>query len=222
MTFKINQWVIRTGRDFHEVKSRGRYRIVGFVGSALLLTSLIGKNLTGSYDADQFELDNSVPQPEDKAETRPMPPPVTKATNPKEAIGDAKLNLSVVPDTMLLYAATAFTEGALKYGSYNWRAAGVRASTYIAAHRRHVAKWWNGERCDPKTKVHHLANAMACLAIVLDAELVGKLTDDRPPKADMAGLIESLEGTVKHLKEMSAGLTPHHYTEAEDSNADKG
>lgn len=138
--------------------------------------------------------------------------PVLKPTNPKEAIGDTKLNLSVVPDTAPLYLASAFTEGALKYGSYNWRAAGVRASTYIAAHRRHVAKWWNGEDCDPKTKVHHLANAMACLAIVLDAELVGKLNDDRPPVADMQGLIEKLEATVTHLKGMSAGLTPHHHT----------
>lgn len=138
-----------------------------------------------------------------------------KPSNPKEAIGDSKLNLSLVPDTVNLYLATAFTEGALKYGSYNWRAAGVRASTYIAANRRHVSKWWNGEDFDPKTKVHHLANAMACLGIILDAEAVGLLTDDRPPKAEVSGLIEKLEATVAHLKTMSAGLHPHHHTQAD-------
>lgn len=221
MKFKQNQWVVRRGGAFMDAVPGARYRVEQARKLGLVLCTLTGKVLRGTYDEQFFELDESVPQPTNTY-PEPVTPVVTKATNPKEAIGDTKLNLSVVPDTMLLYAATAFTEGALKYGSYNWRAAGVRASTYIAAHRRHVAKWWNGERCDPKTKVHHLANAMACLAIVLDAELVGKLTDDRPPKADMAGLIESLEGTVKHLKEMSAGLTPHHYTEAEDSNADKG
>lgn len=211
--FKSGQWVVRRGSPFMDAVPGGRYRVEEARKAGLVLRTLLGKAMRGTYDETFFELDTSVPQPTTKDALVPAPTVVQKASNPKEAIGDAKLNLSVVPDTMLLYAATAFTEGALKYGSYNWRAAGVRASTYIAAHRRHVAKWWNGERCDPKTQVHHLANAMACLAIVLDAELVGKLTDDRPPKADMAGLIESLEGTVKHLKEMSAGLNPHHYTE---------
>ncbi|QSI31469.1 hypothetical protein GNX71_18545 [Variovorax sp. RKNM96] len=139
--------------------------------------------------------------------------PTTKLTNPKEAIGSSKLNFSVVPSSLTAYAATAFTEGALKYGSYNWRVAGVRASTYKSAHDRHVSKWWNGENFDPKTKVHHLANAMACLGIILDAELVGLLNDDRPPKADMAGLIERLEATTAHLAEMSKGLNPVHHTE---------
>lgn len=138
--------------------------------------------------------------------------PTVKATNPKEAIGSTKLDLSVVPDTAPVYLASAFTEGALKYGSYNWRVAGVRASTYIAASRRHIAKWWNGERTDPLTGVHHLANAMACLAIILDAEVVDKLNDDRPPKANIDALIEQLNGTVAHLKEMSKGMNPKHNT----------
>lgn len=138
--------------------------------------------------------------------------PEVKATNPKEAIGSAKLDFSLVPSSAVAYMATAFTEGALKYGAYNWRAAGVRASTYYAAVNRHLTKWWNGENFDPKTRVHHLANAQACLAILLDAELVDMLNDDRPPKAYMAGLIEQLEGTVTHLKKMSEGLTPHHHT----------
>lgn len=138
--------------------------------------------------------------------------PEVKATNPKEAIGSTKLDLSLVPSSAIAHMASAFTEGALKYGSYNWRAAGVRASTYYAAVNRHLTKWWNGENYDPKTKVHHLANAQACLAILLDAELVNMLNDDRPPKAYMTGLIEQLEGTVTHLKKMSEGLTPHHHT----------
>lgn len=138
--------------------------------------------------------------------------PDLKSSNPKEAIGSAKLDFSLVPASAEAYMASAFTEGALKYGSYNWRVAGVRASTYYAAAQRHMRKWWNGEQYDPKTKVHHLANSMACHAIILDAELAGLLSDDRPPKVYLAGLIEGLEATVAHLKEMSAGLTPHHCT----------
>lgn len=135
-----------------------------------------------------------------------------KESNPKEAIGSTKLDMSLVPSSAVAFLASAFTEGALKYGSYNWRVAGVRASTYIAACLRHIFKWWNGEKTDPATKVYHLANAMACLAIVLDAEVCKMLTDDRPPKADMAKLLDELGVTVAHLKEMSKDMKPRHNT----------
>lgn len=142
--------------------------------------------------------------------------PVTKASNPKEAIGASKLNFALVPDSLSAYAATAFYEGASKYGAYNWRVAGVRASTYYSAHNRHVKKWWNGQDADPKTKVHHLANAIACLGIILDAELKGMLNDDRPPQVDLDGLIERLSETQAHLAKMHEGMNPHHCTEQEN------
>jgi hypothetical protein len=143
----------------------------------------------------------------------------SKPTNPKDVIGSGKLPLELVPDTAVAYMALSFLEGALKYGRFNWRVAGVRASIYAAAARRHLNKWWNGENCDPKTKVHHLASVMACCAIVLDAELVGKLTDDRPPRADIGKLIETLEGTVTHLKALFAEHHPHQYTIADSTGA---
>ena len=124
-----------------------------------------------------------------------------KATNPKDAIGSSKLSFHLVPDTAKVYMALAFTEGALKYGSSNWRVAGVRASIYKSAAERHLAKYWNGEWADPKTGVPHLASVMACCAIILDANLAKKLTDDRPPKVDMAGLIDGLEPVIKNLQD---------------------
>ena len=202
MTFKVGDKVARINRDFGQVKVGDIVEVSGIWPERDSLS--VKGDSTYTYDIRQFVLAKTVPPTKDVVPKKP--------SNPKEAIGDTKLNLSLVPDTAHMYLASAFTEGALKYGSYNWRAAGVRASTYVAACRRHLAKWWNGEEVDPKTKVHHLANAMACLAIILDAKLVSKLNDDRPPVADINGLIESLEGTVAHLKEMSNGLTPHHYT----------
>lgn len=142
-------------------------------------------------------------------------PTNTKATNPKDAIGSSKLSFHLVPDTAKVYMALAFTEGALKYGSSNWRVAGVRASIYKSALERHLAKYWNGEWADPKTGVPHLASVMACAAIILDANLAGKLTDDRPPKVVMAGLIDGLEPVIKNLQEMFKDHTPHHHTAAE-------
>jgi hypothetical protein len=142
--------------------------------------------------------------------------PSTKPTNPKDIVGSGKLPLELVPDTAGVYMALAFLEGALKYGRFNWRVAGVRASIYAAAARRHLSKWWNGEDCDPATHVHHLASVMACCTIILDADLVGKLTDDRPPKADLGKLIDSLDATVGHLKRLYADRDPKQYTIADD------
>lgn len=135
-----------------------------------------------------------------------------KATNPKDEIAADKLPLHLVPSTIEAYAALAFAEGALKYGAYNWRVAGVRASVYRAALKRHLDKWWNGEWADAKTGVPHLASVIACAGIILDARLVDKLTDDRPPPAPMAELVEELEPIVKGLREMFADRQPKHWT----------
>lgn len=136
----------------------------------------------------------------------------TKPSNPKDAIGSSKLPLDLVPDTVIAEVALAYLEGALKYGRFNWRIAGVRASIYRAALLRHLAKWWNGEDRDTTTRVKHLASAIACLGIILDAELCGKLTDDRPPSAPIGSLIDASEEVVLHLKELFKNHNPHQYT----------
>jgi hypothetical protein len=139
----------------------------------------------------------------------------SKPTNPKDIIGSTKIDLGNVPDSMRLHAANAFLEGALKYGRFNWRVAGVRASIYHAALLRHVAKWWNGQDRDPQTRVLHLSNALACIAIILDAEVYGKLNDDRPPSPDpdaMARLIDGQTVNVAFLKAMFQSYNPHQYT----------
>lgn len=125
----------------------------------------------------------------------------SKPTNPKDRIAVNKLSMGLVPDTAIAYLALAFTEGGLKYGPYNWRTAGVRASVYDSAARRHLAKWWNGEDRDPGTNVPHLANVMACCAILLDAEVVNKLNDDRPPPIpNPTKLFDDLEKQVEQLR----------------------
>lgn len=133
-----------------------------------------------------------------------------KDTNPKEIMGAAKLQLQLIPQSATAYLSLALYEGAAKYGAYNWRLAGVRAGTYVAATERHLHKWWNGEDVDPETKINHLANAMACLAILLDAKLCGKLNDDRPPSAPVGKLMEDLANIQKHIRELHKGKNPVH------------
>jgi hypothetical protein len=144
----------------------------------------------------------------------------SKLSNPKDIVGSGKLSLELVPDTIEAEVALAYLEGALKYGRFNWRVAGVRASIYRAALRRHLMRWWNGEDRDKKTRVKHLASVIACAGILLDAELCGKLTDDRPPAVDMDALLE-VEEHIAHLKELFKGHSPRHYTIADSpTNAD--
>jgi len=135
-----------------------------------------------------------------------------KPTNPKDMAATARLPLHLVPDTLKTYAALAFAEGAAKYGAYNWRVAGVRASIYRSAMERHLAAWWNGEEVDPKTGVPHLASIIAGAGILLDADLVGKLTDDRPPRAPVAQLQRAAEDKIARLQALFSDRNPHHYT----------
>lgn len=138
---------------------------------------------------------------------------VFKDSNPKEIYGNQKLPLDVVPGTMEQYCSLALLEGALKYGRYNWRLKGVRVSTYISAAKRHLDKYIEGQWADPKSKVPHLANALACITIILDAGLMGSLIDDRPPSLpDHDRWIDNQSEIVQHLQELFKDHHPHQYT----------
>lgn len=123
----------------------------------------------------------------------------TKETNPKDAAATTRLDLSLFPDSATAYGALAMTEGDLKYGGYNYRMAGVCTSVYVAAARRHLAKFYNGEWADPKTRVPHLANALACIAVLIDGFEQGNINDDRPP-AQVSTVYDEAQEIVAHLQ----------------------
>lgn len=125
-----------------------------------------------------------------------------KPSNPKDRTATDRLDLSIVPDSAVAYLALAFTEGDFKYGGYNWRHAGVSANIYVAACRRHLAKWYNGEENDPATGIPHLASAMACIAVIVDSHIYGNLNDNRPPKAPIAELLAGFEKRVGELRKL--------------------
>ena len=137
-----------------------------------------------------------------------------KLSNPKDVIGTTKIPLGIVPASVKAYAALAWLEGKLKYGGVNWREAGVRTSIYMDALQRHYDKYYDGGQwADPVTRVPHLASIIACAGIVLDAQLAGKLTDDRPKsQPDLPDLIDGLSEIVAHLKDLYQDKQPHHYT----------
>lgn len=142
-----------------------------------------------------------------------------KPTNPKDAIGAGKLPLHLVPASIKVYAALAFAEGAAKYGAYNWRIAGVRASIYKSALERHLEKWWNGEDADAITGVPHLASVIACAGVILDAQVCDKLNDDRPPLSPLSPAIDRMADDVARILALFADHSPHHCTRADQRAA---
>lgn len=120
--------------------------------------------------------------PEDGVMTVDIPGATTKPSNPKDAIGVAKVSMSMVPSGPIMEAAMGMFEGSCKYGRHNYRAVGVRASVYYDAVFRHLTAWWEGEDIDPASNIHHIGKAIASLIVVRDSMMRGNWTDDRPPK----------------------------------------
>ena len=119
--------------------------------------------------------------------------------NPKTAIGVTKVPLHLVPPSAKHYLAMALADGARKYGPYNWREKTISISVYKAAMERHLDAFWDGEENAPDSGVHHLAHAMACCALILDAMTLGKLNDDRP-KPGASPLLQSEYATGLSIK----------------------
>ena len=101
--------------------------------------------------------------------------------NPKhiQAMKDGKAPLEYLVDFVMTGDAYVHQGGALKYGYRNWTIDKIKASTYIAAIRRHLKAWSEGEDLDPDSGWSHLYHIRAGCAIVLDADNVGTLIDDR-------------------------------------------
>jgi hypothetical protein len=103
-----------------------------------------------------------------------------QGVNPKDAIGDTKTPLHLIPKVAVAALSWVMSLGAKKYGPYNWRENSVRESVYIAAAMRHLTLAELGEDIDPESGQLHYAHAMACMAILIDAQASGNLVDDRP------------------------------------------
>lgn len=75
--------------------------------------------------------------------------------------------------------ARVLAHGAGKYGVRNWRKDPILLKTYVAAIRRHLNAWADGQDLDPDSGESHLAHIRACCAVALDAQHQGTAQDDR-------------------------------------------
>ena len=132
--------------------------------------------------------------------------------NPKDAIANGKIPLHLWPSTATAMGAIGLLEGRFKYGNANWREAGVRASVYVSACQRHLAAWFEGEDTDKDSGLPHLGHALACLAILVDADAAGKLTDDRQYPGGYRKLMNELTPLVAMVNEKYKDRPePKHY-----------
>jgi hypothetical protein len=111
----------------------------------------------------------------------------------------------LLPPEALIETSLAMQSGAAKYGAWNWRRAGVRASVYIAAMLRHILVWADGEDVDRESGASHLAHVIACAAILLDAARQNKLVDDRARSGTVAA---SLDRAAELLRCRAAAQAP--------------
>ena len=112
--------------------------------------------------------------------------------NPKDAYGKAKPGLSAIPPSALIHLGAAMADGAGKYGLFNFRRTKIEALVYYDAAMRHLLKWRDREQYDSDSAVSHLGHVMACCAILIDAELQGKLIDNRGEAGKVSQLIDEM------------------------------
>jgi hypothetical protein len=104
-----------------------------------------------------------------------------KKENPKEKQGKLKAPLDLIAPEFEEQVAWVLKHGADKYNPWNWREGEpIKATTYIAAFRRHLGAWQKGEDIDPDSGFHPLAHVAAGCQVVLDAIIQDNFNDNRP------------------------------------------
>jgi hypothetical protein len=89
-----------------------------------------------------------------------------------------KLQLSLVPPSLVQYTAAVMMFGAVKYDKHNWRK-GFDYTSIIDSLERHIAAFKAGENYDPESGLHHLGHVACNVAFLIEHIEQGYGTDDR-------------------------------------------
>lgn len=125
---------------------------------------------------------------------------VDTGINPKEIAGSKKPSTwSVMPRWVTLAVGRVMSVGAAKYGAFNYRESNISASVYQDAMERHLQLWFDGEDNDPETGVSHLASVIASCSLLMDAQMTGKLHDDRQKTGFVRKYLDQLQDLLTTL-----------------------
>jgi hypothetical protein len=82
-----------------------------------------------------------------------------------------KPRFDLIPALAESEIAKVLAYGADKYSAENWRFVENAGSRYLAAAKRHINQWQQGEIEDKESNLHHLAHAITGLMFILELEL---------------------------------------------------
>jgi len=123
---------------------------------------------------------------------------IIKDSNPKQRLGIKKAPITNVPMNVMAEVGLGMMEGGCKYGTHNYRDAGVRASTYVDAVWRHLfVQWWEGEDIDEESGLNHVTKAISSLVVLRDSMMMENWEDDRPYKHSKNHITEMNEFASK-------------------------
>jgi len=78
-----------------------------------------------------------------------------------------KPRYSLLPKGVVNSVVEVLEFGAKKYSADNWQEVDNAEERYYNAAMRHIDSWWNGEKRDPETGIHHLAHAATNLFFLM-------------------------------------------------------
>ena len=108
-----------------------------------------------------------------------------------------KPRFDLLPPRALLEVVQVLTQGAEKYGAYNWQTVDDAQSRYISACLRHISAWQLGDKVDEETSYHHLAHAVCSLLFILHNELINQ---NELPSTSSSGAQGAIPPPSSHLE----------------------
>lgn len=91
-----------------------------------------------------------------------------KTSEPKGLKFDSnKPRFSLLPKGSVNSVIDVLEFGARKYEANNWQKVDNAKERYYNAAMRHIDSWWNGEKTDQETGIHHLAHAATNLFFLI-------------------------------------------------------
>lgn len=126
----------------------------------------------------------------------------TSNVNPKQAFGNKKPSLTLMPLSAQIATWEALQDGANKYGPFNWRERPVEIQTYIDAAMRHLRLYENGEERARDTGVSNLGAVIACCSIIIDATAHGTSLDNRQHSSVTCDMLHDAEEMAAHLNQL--------------------
>ncbi len=82
-----------------------------------------------------------------------------------------KLQYWLLPNDAVAEVVRVLMFGAKKYSPGNWAKVPEARQRYYDAAMRHLTTWFDGERCDPESGLHHLAHFCCCGLFLLALDL---------------------------------------------------